>query len=137
MGITKSVGGLPEVDENLFAFAQHHFSHTRPFPGVASLTQHWDEGAHRLSISVRISEEIEPQVNELWWSVDRHPAYTFAMEYDTWQSAPMQRTGPATFSAEMTLPSKPQRLDFVSVHQHSLNGSTLTFSSPLKNGLQR
>ena len=63
--------------------------------------------------------------------MNRHPDYTFAMEYDAWESAPLQQTGPATFAGEVTLPAKPDTLDFVTVHQHTANGSTLTLSSPL------
>ncbi|NBV85488.1 MAG: hypothetical protein EBS01_04325 [Verrucomicrobia bacterium] len=57
------------------------------------------------------------------------------MEYDGWQSVPMHRTGPGTFAGEVTLSSKPEPLDFVTVHQHAVSGSTLTFSSPLKDAL--
>ena len=53
------------------------------------------------------------------------------MEYDEWQSAPLQRIGPATFAGMISLAKKPASLDFVTVHQHADNGSTLTFSSPL------
>ncbi len=53
------------------------------------------------------------------------------MEYDAWESVPMHQTGPATFTAEATLPGKPDTVDFVSVHAHTANGSTLTLSSPL------
>ena len=137
MGVSKSVGSLPDVEENLFAFAQHHFFRARPMPGISSVTQHWDSATHRLEVSVRVSSHEEPQVNDLWWSVDRHPDYTFAMEYDAWQSVPMHRTGPGTFAGEVTMQSNPERLDFVTVHQHALNGSTLTFSSPLKDGFAR
>jgi len=77
-------------------------------------------------------DKAEPQKNELWWSVNRHPDYTIEMEYDPWQSAPMRQTGPATFVGEVTLDSKPDTLDFVTVHEHAANGSTLTLSGPLK-----
>jgi hypothetical protein len=63
--------------------------------------------------------------------VDRHPDYTLAMEYDAWESVPMKRTGPATFSGEATFSAKPRTLDVLTVHQHAAGGSTLTLSSPL------
>jgi hypothetical protein len=44
----------------------------------------------------------------------------------------MRQTGPATFVGEVTLDSKPDTLDFVTVHQHTANGSTLMVSGPLK-----
>jgi hypothetical protein len=63
--------------------------------------------------------------------VNRHPDYTFAMEYDAWECAPMHQTGPATFAGEIALSENPQTMDFVTVHQHTAGGSTLTLSSPL------
>ena len=43
----------------------------------------------------------------------------------------MKRTGAAMFSGEATMSAKPRTLDFLTVHQHAANGSTLTLSSPL------
>lgn len=129
-GFNKQVGGLPEVDENLFAFAQHHFFGTRPMVAPPQVTQQWDAKTHRLHVSVTFPDQAEPQKNELWWSVDRHPDYTFAMEYDEWQSAPMSRTGRAKFEGDITLANAPRTLDFITVHQHTASRSTLTVSSP-------
>jgi hypothetical protein len=129
---TKMVGNLPEVDENLYAFAQHHFFNARPMVAPPDVTQHWDAAARRLNVTVVFPDKAEPQKNELWWSINRHPDYTLQMEYDAWQSAPMRRTGPATFVGEVTLESKPDTLDFVTVHEHTANGSTLTLSGPLR-----
>ena len=130
-GFMKQIGSLPEVEENLFAFAQHHFFKARPMVSPPKVTTHWDQSARRLQVTVIFPDHAEPQKNELWWSVDRHPDYTFAMEYDSWQSAPLRQTGPATFAGEVILPGKPATLDFLTVHQHTVNGSTLTLSSPL------
>lgn len=130
-GFHKQVGSLPEVDENLFAFAQHHFFGTRPMIATPQVRQHWDAASHRLQVTVTFPDKAEPQKNDLWWSLNRHPDYTFAMEYDPWQSAPMKQVGPATYAAEVTLPEKPDTIDFVTVHAHSMAGSTLTLSSPL------
>jgi len=132
-GMKKQVGSLPEVDENLFAFAQHHFFNARPMTATPRVTSRWDAAARRLQVTASFSDGAEPQKNELWWSVDRHPDYTLAMEYDAWQSVPLRRTGPATFSGEAVLPAKPRTLDFLTVHQHTANGSTLTLSGPLMN----
>jgi hypothetical protein len=130
-GFLKQVGSLPEVDENLFAFAQHHFFQARPLVASPKVTSHWDAAAHRLQVTATFPDQAEPQKNDVWWSVNRHPDYTFAMEYDAWESAPLKRTGPATFCGEVTLSSQPKTLDLVTVHQHTANGSTLTLSSPL------
>ena len=135
-GFNKQVGSLPEVDENLFAFAQHHFFGTRPMPATPKVKTHWvstttgGTSCH-LFVTVTFPDKSEPQKNELWFSMNRHADYTFAMEYDEWKSVPMRRTGPATFDAEITALAKSDALDFVSVHQHTAAGSTLTFSSPL------
>ncbi|HSI12597.1 MAG TPA: PhoPQ-activated protein PqaA family protein [Chthoniobacter sp.] len=129
-GFLKQVGGLPEVDENLYAFAQHHFSHTRPMVAPPQVAQHWDEVRHRLQVTVTFADKAEPQKNDLWWSVNRHADYTHAMEYDAWESVPMHPVGPASFAVEIMLPTKPATLDFITVHQHTASGSTLTFSSP-------
>ncbi len=95
------------------------------------VTSQWDAAARRLRVSVRFPDGAEPQQNDLWWAVDRHPDYTLAMEYDGWESVPLRRTGAATYSGEATSSSKPQTLDFLTVHRHTANGSTLTLSSPL------
>lgn len=130
-GFLKQVGGLPEVDENLYAFAQHHFFNARPMVSTPKVSQLWDEKTRRLQVIVQFPDKSEPQKNELWWSVNRHPDYTFAMEYDGWDNIPMRPFGPGRYTAEISLTEKPQTLDFVTVHQHTANGSTLTLSSPL------
>ncbi len=129
-GFLKQVGAQPEMEENLYAFAQHHFFNTRPMIAPPKVTQHWDKTTHRLQVTVTFPDKSEPQKNELWWSVDRQPDYTHAMEYDRWQSTPLHQTGPATFTGEVTLKSAPTTLDFLTLHQHTANGSTLTLSSP-------
>jgi hypothetical protein len=53
------------------------------------------------------------------------------MEFDAWDCAPMHQTGPATFAGEAVLSAAPRTLDFITVHQHTADGSTLTLSSPL------
>lgn len=130
-GFTRQVGGLPEVDENLYAFASHHFFADRPMPAAPHVTQEWDASAHRLRVTVTLPDQLEPQKNELWWSVNRHPDYTHAMEYDAWESAPLRQTAPGQFRGEIALDEKTRTLDFVSVHAHTAAGSTLTYSSPL------
>ncbi len=135
-GFLKQVGSLPEVDENLYAFAQHHFFGTRPMVAPPRVETTWGltksgTASGILRVKVTFPDKSEPQKNELWWSVNRHADYTFAMEYDEWKSVPMRQTGPATFEAEITPLAKSDTLDFISVHQHTAAGSTLTVSSPL------
>lgn len=130
-GFDKQVGSLPEVDENLFAFAQHHFFKSRPMPRPPQVVSHWNKITHQLEVAVTFSDDIEPQKNDLWWSPNRHADYTYAMEYDAWQSASLRRTGPKTFAGNATFESEPKTVDFITVHSHTENGSTLTFSSPL------
>ena len=130
-GFLKQVGSLPEVQENLFAFAQHHFFNARPLVATPRIKPHWHKATQRLRVTVTFPDRSQPQQNELWWSVDRHPDYTFAMEYDRWQSVPLRQTGPATWVGEAKLAGKPKTLDVVTTHQHTAGGSTLTFSSPL------
>ena len=108
-GFVKQVGSLPEVDENLYAFAQHHFFHARPMLAEPKVTQHWDKVTHRLQVTVTFPDKAEPQKNDLWWAVNRHPDYTLAMEYDPWESAPMHQTGPATYAGEATFPPSRRR----------------------------
>ncbi|HYF35984.1 MAG TPA: PhoPQ-activated protein PqaA family protein [Prosthecobacter sp.] len=130
-GLTKQVGNLPEVEENLFAFAQHHFFNSRPMAAPPKITRQWDEAARALRIQVTFPDKSEPQKNGLWWSIDRHPDYSLQMEYDSWQSAPLRQTGPATYAGEISPPPGFTSLQFVTVHANTTDGSTLTFSSPL------
>ena len=130
-GFDKQVGSLPEVDENLFAFAQHHFFKSRAMPHTPQVVSRWNKTKHELEVVVTFSDDVEPQKNDLWWSPNRHADYTYAMEYDAWQSTPLRRTGPKTFAAEVVFATDPNTVDFVTVHGHTENGSTLTFSSPL------
>jgi hypothetical protein len=88
----------------------------------------WEKDA---TVRQKLVEIMDSAANDLWWTTNRHADYTFAMEYDVWQSTPLRRTGPATFAGGAVLPSAPGAVDFVIVHQHVENGSTLTFSSPL------
>jgi hypothetical protein len=130
-GFLKQVGGLPEVDENLYAFARHHFFGDRPLPATPKVKRRWDAAANRMQVTVSLPDRLEPQKNELWWSVNRQPDYTHAMEYDVWQSAPLRQTGPGEYAGEVALDEKTKTVDFVSVHAHTAAGSTLTYSSPL------
>ncbi|MDB6006839.1 MAG: hypothetical protein JWR15_3826 [Prosthecobacter sp.] len=129
-GFVKSVGGLPEVDENLRAFALHHFFGTRHMVAPPQVTTQWDKAAHRVTVKVVFPDHSEPQENTVWWSVNRHPDYSIAMEFDAWSSAPLQKTGADTYSGEISLGDEVKTLDVITVHAQEENGSTLTISSP-------
>ncbi len=129
-GFVKSVGGLPEVDENLYAFATHHFFGARRMVAPPKVTAQWDKATHRLSVKVVFPDDSEPQTNTLWWAVNRHPDYSIQMEFDRWNSVPMQKTGAATFSGEISAEGGVKTLNVITVHAHQENGSILTVSSP-------
>jgi hypothetical protein len=129
-GFVKSVGGLPEVDENLYAFATHHFFGTRRMIAPPKVTTQWNKETHRLAVTVTFPDGTEPQANTLWWSVNRHPDYSIQMEFDTWSSTPMQKTSSATYSGETTVAGDVKTLNVITVHAQTENGSTLTVSSP-------
>ncbi len=130
-GLTKPVASQPDVDENLYAFAQHHFFGSRPLLAAPKVVKKWDPATKRLQVTVTFPDNSEPQKNDLWWAANRNPDYTFAMEYDAWQSTPMKKTGPATYVGEAVLEGATDTAEFVTVHQHTASGSTLTISSPL------
>lgn len=130
-GFNKQVGGLPDVEENLYAFAAHHFFNACPLVATPKITKKWNPAKLTLQVTATFLDHAEPQKNDFWFSVNRHRDYTFAMEYDAWESVPMQKTGDTSFSGEITLKDKPRTLDIVTVHQHTAGGSTLTMSGPL------
>lgn len=129
-GFVKSVGGMPEVDENLRAFALHHFFGTRHMVAPPKVSTQWDKAAHKLMVKVVFPDGSEPQENSVWWSVNRHPDYSIAMEFDAWTSAPLKEDGADTYSAEVTIEGEVKTLDVITVHAQEENGSTLTVSSP-------
>ena len=129
-GFIKSVGGLPEVDENLYAFALHHFFGARRMVAPPQVTTQWVKYAHRLAVKVVVPDGSEPQENTVWWSVNRHPDYSIAMEFDAWSSAPLQKTGAASYAGEIKVEGDVKMFDVITVHAHHESGSTLTVSSP-------
>jgi hypothetical protein len=129
-GFLKQVGSLPEVDENLYAFGLHHFFNKRRMPAAPKAVFHWDAATRKLSFTATFADGTEPQSNQLWTSLDRHPDYSMAMEYDTWSPTPLQQSGAATYTAEITVPAGAHSVDLVSVHAHTEGGSTITLSSP-------
>jgi hypothetical protein len=124
------VAGQPEVAENLYAFAMHHFFGTCRLLAAPKLTAHWNMETHMLQVQVVFPDGVEPQGNELFWSVNRHPDYSMQMEFDSWASAPLVKVGPGTFTGEAKVEGAVKTLDVITVHKHTENGITLTVSSP-------
>ena len=131
-GFTKQVPSQPEVEENLLAFARHHFFNTRRMIAAPVIKHHWNPKQHTLEVTVTFSDGTEPQKNELWWSVDRHQPYTLAFEFDEWRSMPLKKSGPAAFTGSIQLQAARSTVQFLSTHSHATNNLTLTVSSPLQ-----
>lgn len=129
-GFIKPVASQPDVDENLRAFALHHFFAERKMVATPQVITRWNAEAHELSITAVFPDGAEPQANTLWWSVNRHPDYSMLMEFDEWKSAPMRRTGAGTYAAETKVEGDVKTIDVITVHAHEEKGSTLTISSP-------
>lgn len=130
-GLLKSVASQPEVDENLYAFAVHHFFGTRPMLATPKVATQWNAEKRTLAVRVTFPDHVEPQKNDVWWSADRHPDCSIEMEYDPWQTMPLQKQGDGSWTAILQLETMPRTLDIVTVHAHTEAGSTLTRSSPL------
>lgn len=130
-GFMKQIGSQPVIQENLYAFAQHHFFNTRPMIATPQLAAQLDVATKRQLVTVTFPDHAEPQQVDLWWSIDRHADYTHAMEYDLWQSKPMTRMAPGVYSADVPFVEGQNSIDLVGVYQHTTSGSTLTGSTPL------
>ena len=128
-GFVKAVNGLPEVDENLYAFATHHFFGTRRMVAPPKVTAWWDKDTRRLAVTAVFPDGSDPQENTLWWSLNRHPDYSIQMEFDAWTSVPMKRALSAAFTAETLVEGPVKTINLITVHAHRENGSTLTVSS--------
>ena len=129
-GFMKQVGGLPEVDENLRAFAMHHFFGMRRMVAPPKVLTQWNKDTRTLHVTATFSDGSEPQKNALWVSLDRHPDYSMQMEYDAWSSVPMTKTGAATYEADFRVPAGTKTVNYETVHEHEEAGSTITLSSP-------
>jgi hypothetical protein len=130
-GFTRQVPLLTDVEENLFAFAQHHFFGARSTMPAPTLQTVWDTESHTLRVSVKFSDGTHPQKNELFWSANRHAPYTLAFEYDNWTSSPLQNDGVGQFSGEIKLSPEEGTVELLTTHAHTINGLTLSVSSPL------
>lgn len=130
-GFTRQVPTLPEVEDNLYAFAQHHFFGARPLVVPPNVKTTWDAKARTVSITVTFADGTEPQKNSVSWSANRHRPYTLAFEYDRWQTAELSRTGAATYSGTITVEAGAQTVEVVTNHTHTTKNLPLSLSSPL------
>ena len=133
-GFTKPVASQPDVDENLYAFAMHHFFGARKLIESPRLTARLIKTTtggttSHVFATVNFPDGTEPQNNEIFWSVNRHPDYSFQMEFDEWKSAPLTKAGKGTYQSEINIDGDVKTVDLISVHKHTENGMTLTVSS--------
>ena len=126
-GFTLQTPSQPEADENLFAFAQHHFFGARSFPASPELKISAD--GKKLKVTVTLAKGLSPQRNALSWCVNRHPPYTLATEYDHWEAVPLTLNADGLGSAEIEIPANAKTIDFVSTHTHEEAGLPMHFSS--------
>ena len=121
----------PEVQDNLYTFAQHHFFGARALAATPKIQSQWDRATRQIRLIVTFPDGTEPEKNELSWSANRHPPGSLLYEYDGWQTAQLRQTGPATFAGKIAVPSEGRTVDVISTHVHTANGLGLTFSSPI------
>lgn len=128
-GFTLQTPTQPEAEANLSAFARHHFFGERSLPAPPRITARREGDKLRVIVSFVGKNAPAPQQNTISWCWDRHPSYTYACEYDSWQSRPLTG-GPFEFSTEIDLPAAVRTVDLVSTHRHDENGIPFHFSSP-------
>jgi hypothetical protein len=120
----------PEADDNLIAFARSHFFGHRSLPAAPKLTLTFDPSTATLKATVTFSGGVTPQRNTISWCVNRHPAYTYAAEYDHWDSSPLVANRDGTWTATLPVPDGASTIDLVSTHRHEENAIPLHLSSP-------
>jgi hypothetical protein len=130
-GFTRQVPTLPEVDENLYAFAKHHFSGTQPSVSRPKINTVWDSTARTLHVDVKFNSDVDLQKNELFWSVNRHQPYTLAFEYDRWNTRQLEQKGAGHFSGELRFEPGDQSVELVTTHVCTMENRSLSYSSPL------
>ncbi len=136
-GFTKPVASQPDVDDNLYAFAMRHFFGVHKLIPRPNMVVKWDKEKHQFSILVWLVDPVEPESNELFYSVNRHPDYSMQMEFDEWKSVPMEKVTPTKkstgtrYKTEITIEGDVKTVDFISVHKHTQEGTTFTISSQM------
>ena len=128
-GFTLQTPGQPEADENLFAFTWHHFFSDASLPAAPKLE--FQATGNRFKITVMLAKDLKPQRNTISWCVNRRPPYTFATEYDHWDSALL------TAKEEIEVRATAKTVDIVSTHTLEEGGLPFHFSSPYKRWSRR
>lgn len=127
-GFTLQTPSQPEANENLTAFARHHFFGDRSLPSGPQIL--FTLVGSKIAVTVTFPKGNVPQTNSLSWCADRHPPYTYAAEYDHWDVVPLMANGANTLTAEIVIPASAKTVDFVSTHTHTENKIPFHFSSP-------
>jgi hypothetical protein len=113
----------------LLAFARHHFFGHRSLPAPPTIDVRL--AGTKLTAIVTFAQGTTPHTNTLSWCIDRHRPYTFAAEYDHWDSKPLIG-GDYVFTAEIEIPEAASTIDLISTHTHEENGLPFHFSSPYR-----
>ena len=127
-GFTMPTPSQPEAEENFFAFCLHHFFGERGLPESPRLESRFTDG--KLHVTVTFAAGVETTTNTLSLSVDRQAPYTFATEYDHWESTPLTAVGGGVFTSEIPVPGTVHGIDFISTHVHVENLIPFHVSSP-------
>lgn len=131
-GYTRRVPQVSEIQDNLLSFARCHFHGARKMIAAPQIDGQWNAETRIFRVSVTFPKTVQPQKNEIWWSLNRSEPYTLPFEYDSWTSVPLTRDESGTYRAELTFSKTPARLDYVSLHTHTQNDLPLTISSPYR-----
>lgn len=129
-GFTRQVPLLPEIEDNLFAFARQHFSSAREVISIPRVTSQWDPSTRRLRVTVVFPDGIESDENTLWWSQNRHPPGSLAYEYDAWNSASLVKDDATSLRGEIAVASDATTVDLLTTHRRTMQGLPIHVSSP-------
>jgi hypothetical protein len=135
-GFTKQTPSRPEAEDNLLAFARHHFFQEGSIPRPPQLDFTFDRQRSLLLVTVQgagLADSAASVGNhQLAWCEDRHPPYSFAAEYDRWQSLPLSPDSAGRWQAAIPVSAGAQQVDLVSTHTLSPNRLPFHFSSPYR-----
>lgn len=129
-GFTLQTPTQPEVSENLYYFARHHFFDLGSIPASPSVRVTLDERRARLKVEVKTAETAAHRTNRLFWCENRQPPYTFAAEYDQWREVPLTESTDHLLQAEIAIPASAKTIDIVSLHQSAQDDLPFHYSSP-------
>jgi hypothetical protein len=91
----------------------------------------WDAKSRVLRVKIKLTSGVEPQTNELSWSINRHAPHTLAFEYDAWSAMPLKSVGNGQYHAEIQLGTDVDTVQLLTTHKDTINDLPLTISSPL------